>query len=151
MSASSYMIIHHLYASLSDFMCIQYQQFVHIVAVILRAAITSAWQDSDDKVACTLPTVPTAEPSKWQVGLSQRYQICHLGPSPVASPNLALMRDRKQQVLTASQVISPDFPLELTEFFPGKHLIHFLVLRMKDFRNFVVHNCILVFDSEHVD
>ena len=47
-------------------------------------------------------------------------------------------------------VISPDFPLKLTEFFPGKHLIHFLVLKMKDFRNFVLDNCILVFDAEQV-
>ena len=46
--------------------------------------------------------------------------------------------------------ISPDFPLELTGFFPGKHLIRFLVLKMKDFRNFVLHNCILVFDAEQV-
>ena len=36
----------------------------------------------------------------------------------------------------ADHVISPDFSLELTGFFPGKHLIHFLVLKMKDFRNF---------------
>ena len=27
------------------------------------------------------------------------------------------------------RVISPDFPLKLTEFFPGKHLIHFLCSR----------------------
>ena len=47
-------------------------------------------------------------------------------------------------------VISPDFSLELTWFFPGKHLIHFLVLKMKNFRNFVLHNCILVFDAEQV-
>ena len=47
-------------------------------------------------------------------------------------------------------VISPDFSLELTRFFPGKHLIHFLVLKMNDFRNFVLHNCILVFDAEQV-
>ena len=37
-------------------------------------------------------------------------------------------------------VISPDFPLELTGFFLGKHLIQFLVLKMKDFRNFVLDN-----------
>ena len=48
------------------------------------------------------------------------------------------------------QVISPDFPLELTGFFPGKHLIHFLVLKMKDFWNFVLDNCILDFDAEQV-
>ena len=47
-------------------------------------------------------------------------------------------------------VISPDFFLESTGFFPGKHLIHFLVLKMKDFRNFVLHNCILDFDAEQV-
>ena len=34
--------------------------------------------------------------------------------------------------------------------FPGKHLIHFLVLKMKDFLNFVLDNCILVFDAEQV-
>ena len=32
----------------------------------------------------------------------------------------------------------------------GKHLIHFLVLKMKGFRNFVLDNCILVFDAEQV-
>ena len=47
-------------------------------------------------------------------------------------------------------VISPDFPLELTGFFPGKHLIHFLVLKMKDFWIFVLNNCILDFDAEQV-
>ena len=35
-------------------------------------------------------------------------------------------------------------------FFPGKHLIHFLVLKMKNFRNFVLDNCILDFDAEQV-
>ena len=49
------------------------------------------------------------------------------------------------------RVISPDFSLVSTGFFLGKHLIHFLVLKMKDFRNFVLHNhCILVFDAEQV-
>ena len=48
------------------------------------------------------------------------------------------------------QVISPDFPLELTGFFSGKRLIHFLVLKMKDFWNFVLDNCILDFDAEQV-
>ena len=46
--------------------------------------------------------------------------------------------------------MSPDFPLELTGFSPGKHFIQFLVLKMKDFRNFVLHNCILVYDAEQV-
>ena len=30
------------------------------------------------------------------------------------------------------------------------HFIHFLVLKMKDFQNFVLNNCILVFDTEQV-
>ena len=47
-------------------------------------------------------------------------------------------------------MISPDFPLELTGFFPRKHLIQFLVLKMKDFRNFVLDNGILDFDAEQV-
>ena len=48
-------------------------------------------------------------------------------------------------------MISPYFPLELTGFFPpGKHLIHVLVLKMKDFRIFVLDNCILDFDAEQV-
>ena len=36
-------------------------------------------------------------------------------------------------------------------FFPGKHIIHFLVLKMKDFRTFVLHNCILVCGAEQVN
>ena len=47
-------------------------------------------------------------------------------------------------------MISPHFSLELTGFFPGKHLILFLVLKMKDFWNFVLDNCILGFDAEQV-
>ena len=47
-------------------------------------------------------------------------------------------------------MISPGFSLELTGFFPRKHLIHFLVLKMEDFRNFVLDNCILDFDAEQV-
>ena len=43
----------------------------------------------------------------------------------------------------AAREISPDFSLELTGFFPGKHSIHFLVLKMKDFRNFVLDNLTL--------
>ena len=51
---------------------------------------------------------------------------------------------------TGSNVMSSDFPLKLTGFFPEKHLIHFLVLKMEDFRNFVLDNCILYFDAEQV-
>ena len=50
----------------------------------------------------------------------------------------------------ACTVISPDFSLELTGYFSGKHLIHSLVLKMKDFRNFVLDKCILDFDAEQV-
>ena len=44
-------------------------------------------------------------------------------------------------------MISPDFPLELTGFFPVKHIVHFLVLKMKNFQNFVPHNCIRLLNS----
>ena len=47
-------------------------------------------------------------------------------------------------------VISPDFPLKLPGFFQGKHLAHFLMLKMKDFRDFVLDNYILNFDAEQV-
>ena len=43
---------------------------------------------------------------------------------------------------TVTHVISPDFPLELTGISPEKHSFHFLVLKMKDFRNFLLHYCI---------
>ena len=39
---------------------------------------------------------------------------------------------------------------DISRFFPGKHLVQFLVFKMKDFRNFVLHNCILFFDAEQV-
>ena len=47
-------------------------------------------------------------------------------------------------------MISPNFSLKLTVCFRGKHLNYFLVLKMKDFWNFVLHNCILDFDAEQV-
>ena len=34
--------------------------------------------------------------------------------------------------------------------FQRMHLIHFMVLKMKDFRNFILNNWILVFDAEPV-
>ena len=40
-------------------------------------------------------------------------------------------------------VIYPNFPLDLTGFFPGKHLIQFLANKMQNVRNSVLHNCIL--------
>ena len=45
-------------------------------------------------------------------------------------------------------MIYTDFPLDLTGFSPGKHLIQYLVLKMHDVRNFVLHNWILSLDSE---
>ena len=47
-------------------------------------------------------------------------------------------------------VIYPDFPLDLTGLFPGKHLIQFLANKMHDFRNFPLPKCILNFDPEQV-
>ena len=46
-------------------------------------------------------------------------------------------------------VISPYFSLEVTGFFTGKQSIYWCS-KMKDFRNFVIDNCILVFDTEQV-
>ena len=45
--------------------------------------------------------------------------------------------------------ISRFFPRN-DRFFPGKHLIHFLVLKVKEFWNIVLDNCILDFDAEQV-
>ena len=47
-------------------------------------------------------------------------------------------------------MIYPDFPLDLTGLFPGKHLIQFLANKMHDFRNFPLPKCILNFDPEQV-
>ena len=55
-----------------------------------------------------------------------------------------------EPIIILISVISPDFSLEFTGFFPGKHLIPFLMLKMQDFRNFVLDNCILDFDAEPV-
>ena len=52
-------------------------------------------------------------------------------------------------VHTSSCDISRFSPL-IDWIFQGKHLIHFLVLKVKDFWNFVLHNCILVFDAKQV-
>ena len=47
-------------------------------------------------------------------------------------------------------MIDPDFPLDLTGFFSGKHLIQFLANKIQEFRNFVLHNCVLIFEAEQV-
>ena len=52
-------------------------------------------------------------------------------------------------VHTSSCGISRFSPL-IDQIFQGKHLIYFLVLKVKDFWNFVLHNCILVFDAKQV-
>ena len=48
------------------------------------------------------------------------------------------------------EVNYPDFPLDMIGLSPGKHLIQFLPKKMQDFRNFVLHNCILICDAEPV-
>ena len=47
-------------------------------------------------------------------------------------------------------VIFLEYPLDLTRFFSEKHLIQFSADKMQDFRNFALHNCILIFDAEHI-
>ena len=94
--------------------------------------------------------------SRWRAA----YNKCTTAPSSIPDaeypPLLQLSNASIIQVLICigslaeHYVIYPDFPLELTGFFPGKHLIHFLVLKMKDFQNFVLDNCILDFDAEQV-
>ena len=48
-------------------------------------------------------------------------------------------------------VIYPDISLDLTGFFPGKHLFQFLANKMQDFGNLVLHDCIFNFDAEQVN
>ena len=47
-------------------------------------------------------------------------------------------------------MINPDFFLDLTGIFSEKHLIHFLANNTQDFGNFVLYNCILIFQAEQV-
>ena len=47
-------------------------------------------------------------------------------------------------------MIYPNFPLDLTGFFQGKHRIEVLANKMQYFQNFHLHNCILNFHSEQV-
>ena len=47
-------------------------------------------------------------------------------------------------------VIYPYFPYDLKGFFPGKFLIQFLANKMQNFRNFILHNCTVIFDAELV-
>ena len=86
-----------------------------------------------------------SESNNISVGVLERSKNCSF-PSSL----ITIYKFDKMVQPRLERVISPDFSLELTGFFPGKHLIHFLVLKMKDFRNFVLHNCILDFDAEQV-
>ena len=88
--------------------------------------------------------LPQRHTCKPQNGFSQ--SMCSIVSSDT-STTAWLGAKRDFEVCTLDSVISPDFYLE---FSPGKHLIHFLVLKMKDFRKFVLDNCILDFDAEQV-
>ena len=57
-----------------------------------------------------------------------------------------LDRSLVQRIASDISRLSP----RIDRIFFGKHLIHFMVLKMKDFRNFVLDNCILDFDAEQV-
>ena len=45
--------------------------------------------------------------------------------------------------------LSRFFP-QIDQIFPGRHLIQFLANKIQEFQNFVLHNCILIFDAEQV-
>ena len=47
-------------------------------------------------------------------------------------------------------MISPDFFPRIDKFFFREALNSFLVLKMKDFWNLVLHDCVLIFDAEQV-
>ena len=47
--------------------------------------------------------------------------------------------------------VYPDFPLDLTRFFQGKHLIQFLADKMHHFRNFVLRNCIFATEEVYIE
>ena len=70
--------------------------------------------------------------------------VCVCTRAPACARAALLLR----QLTAKSQlpVIYPDFPLDLTKFFPGQHLICFLANKMQDFWNFVL----LDFDAEQV-
>ena len=89
---------------------------------------------------------------RWQTTLLRAPVVLRLRRPRLLWPVRAGMYavGKKARQLLWLRVTSPDFSLELTGFFPGKHLIHFMVLKMKDFRNFVLDNCIFDFDAEQV-
>ena len=63
---------------------------------------------------------------------------------------LLLLRTASAALLLIWAVIYPDFPPNLTGFFSGKHLIQLLANKLQDFWNFVLHYCVLLFDSEQI-
>ena len=96
----------------------------------------------------TTDTQLTGELMVWPGMLAPK--CCCIAPA-VTSQLCRVKRQLKAGTHSLRQcVICPDFSLESTGFFPGKQFIHFLVLKMNEFRDFVLHNCILVFDSEQV-
>ena len=113
------------------------------------------------------PAVPAPLPAGEVEAAPSQPHLPLLPPRPRVHPPLAPLLLLRRALLTQPRSLAlplalalllllfrdisrfPDhFPLELTGFFPGKHFIHFLVLKIKDFRNFVLHNCIIVFDAE---
>ena len=79
---------------------------------------------TDDHVAADNNWVAQTQSSSWRLRFRQRGEV---GGGGVA----------------LETVIYPNFPLDLTGFFPGKHLIQFLANKMQNVRNSVLHNCIL--------
>ena len=67
---------------------------------------------------------------RFQSAILLRFQTCEL-----FFPNADCILDKNMSFVSC--VISPDFLVELTGFFPGKQFIHFLVLKMKDFSKFL--------------
>ena len=59
---------------------------------------------------------------------------------PKASDFVAVVQVKKARASRELHVhvICPDFPLDLTRFLAGKHLIHFLANKMQDFQNFYI-------------
>ena len=82
---------------------------------------------------------------------TQRPELFCVRDTAVCTRRAAPHGGRQTTSLTAGlcQDISR-FPPRIDCIFQGKHSIHFLMLKLKDFRNFVLHNWILVFEAEQV-
>ena len=59
---------------------------------------------------------------------------------PKASDFVAVVQVKKARASRELHVhvIYPDFALDLTRFFPGKHLMHFLAHKTQDFQSFYI-------------